>query len=459
MKNYYLLKSISIKIFFFMLLGFHIQAQNVFIKGNIKNTNLSELSYYRQPNAFFSFIPSNRKSVVPIDKKGDFFIQTELYAPEEWILQFGNAKIALFVQPKEEMNIYISFEKGGSYKLIIKGLHAKEQELRQKMYELQQQKMPTILSLQDSLFGEYPSWDEIGFDYTEMEKLDTTFWKFYETNLNYFPLYTKIRDKKLKPDSLLLTDNDAALYSAHYNACIMAYLKHKDTAGFHFSPLASRHPLLLRFELATQALSGKVRDAALSQIVANALKEGSWVGDTLYLRYQKIVYSSEFRWAMRHFAADLFRETLAQKGKKMQIFEQSYGKNWQEIFAKYPKQILYVDIWQDHCRPCLYEMEQSLFLQKQNIGDSIVFLFLFLGKNKQQWKSILGKQQIAGQHYIIKRSKNLEKWMEVAKGSAAVPHYLIIGRNGEFFDKNAPFPDNEKWNGVMQKCLFQGQNR
>jgi thiol-disulfide isomerase/thioredoxin len=143
----------------------------------------------------------------------------------------------------------------------------------------------------------------------------------------------------------------------------------------------------------------------------------------------------------------------------MEIFEQSYGKNWQEIFAKYPKQVLYVDIWQDHCRPCLYEMEQSLFLQKQNLGDSIVFVFLYLGKGKKQWKSILAKQQIAGQHYIIRNSKNLEKWMEATKGSAAVPHYIIIGRNGEIFDKNAPFPDNEKWKGVMQKCLFQGQNR
>jgi len=454
MKLTFLGKILQAKIIFFALFIAKTHAQNVFISGEIKNINISLLSCYRQPNAFFSFIPNDRKSLIPIDSKGNFLIKTEIYAPEEWILQCGEAKIALFVQPNEKLNIDISFEKKGNYKLIIKGLHAKEQEVRQKIYDLQQQKMPFQSSMQDSLFGQYPSWEEIGFDYTEMENLDTTFWKFYETNTNYFPLYAKIRDKKLQADSLLLTDNDAALYSPHYNACIMAYLKRKDTTGFHFSPLASRHPLLLRFELATQALSGKVRDAALSQIVANALKEGEWVGDTLYLRYQKIVYASEFRWAMRHFATNLFREKLAQKGRKMVIFERNYGKNWEEIFTQYPKQVLYVDIWQDQCRPCLYEMEQSLFLQKQNIGDSVVFIFLYLGKNIKQWKAILAAQQISGHHYLIKNSKNIEKMMNSAKGSTAVPHYLIIGRQGQYLDKNAPFPDSEKWKGVMRSCLL-----
>lgn len=453
MKFAHLFKFFHCQIFFFMLFALNIQAQNVFIQGNIKNTNISLLSIYRIPNAFFAFIPQSRTSFVPIDKKGHFSIEQEIYTPEEWVLQCGKAEIALFVQPNEKMEIEIIFDKQGKYSFIIKGLHSKEQALRQKMYEIKKQKQPAIPSLQDSLFGAYPSWEEIDFDYTEMDKLDSTFLKFYETNTSYFPLYAKIRDKRLKPDSLFLNDADAALYSPHYNACIMAYLKRKDTTGFTFSPIALRHPLILRFELAAQALSGKVRDAALSQITANAIHEGGWAGDTLYLRYQKMVYSIEFRWIMRNFVAENFRENIAQKGRKIEIFETPYGKNWQTIFAKYPHKTLYVDIWQDHCRPCFYEMEQSLFWQKQYNGDSLVFIFLFLGKNKRKWKKLVAKLNVAGQHYMISNSKSIETFMQTEKGSAAVPHYLIIGKQGEYLDKNAPFPDTEKWKNVMENCL------
>lgn len=113
-----------------------------------------------------------------------------------------------------------------------------------------------------------------------------------------------------------------------------------------------------------------------------------------------------------------------------------------EILNDFKGALLYVDLWASWCGPCVKEMPASKELQKKFKDKDVKFLFISIDEDEDCWKKAISLYEIPGIHYRLdkeKRSDLVDKL--ISKG---VPHYLIVGRDGEIIDADAKRPSDPR---------------
>jgi len=118
------------------------------------------------------------------------------------------------------------------------------------------------------------------------------------------------------------------------------------------------------------------------------------------------------------------------------------GDFWKELKRKYQGKVVFVDIWATWCGPCRGEIPHAIELHEYFKGKEIAFVNLCLASTKGEWEKMIKNSNINGDNYFF--SKPQTQLLRDKLQFEGYPTYLIIDKQGNLVNKNAPRPSSKE---------------
>lgn len=102
--------------------------------------------------------------------------------------------------------------------------------------------------------------------------------------------------------------------------------------------------------------------------------------------------------------------------------------------------LVYIDVWATWCGPCRGQIPYLQMMEETYHDEDVVFLSLSVDKpaNKQRWKSFVEAKNLTGVQVIADKGFSSEFVRQFRINS--IPRFMLIGRDGEVLNDNAPRP-------------------
>lgn len=117
---------------------------------------------------------------------------------------------------------------------------------------------------------------------------------------------------------------------------------------------------------------------------------------------------------------------------------------------------LYVDIWATWCGPCIQQIPAMKALEEHFKGQNIEFVSISVDKDadKNKWKKMINDKQMSGLQLFAGKNNSFSRDYQVS----TIPKFLIIGKEGEIIDDNAPRPMDYRTGGLNQELITMIDN-
>jgi thiol-disulfide isomerase/thioredoxin len=119
-----------------------------------------------------------------------------------------------------------------------------------------------------------------------------------------------------------------------------------------------------------------------------------------------------------------------------------------EIIKKYKGKVVYVDFWATWCSPCRSGIEQIKPLKEELVGENIAFVYITGPSSpKGTWANMI--PDIKGEHYRV----SSDEWNYLGSkfNITGIPHYMLVGKNGEMINPNLNHMGNAELKAELLK--------
>ncbi|SMC88127.1 TlpA disulfide reductase family protein [Pedobacter nyackensis] len=121
-------------------------------------------------------------------------------------------------------------------------------------------------------------------------------------------------------------------------------------------------------------------------------------------------------------------------GTDMSAYAFQNAKDELVSIKDYKGKLIYVDIWNTGCKPCIAEMPYLKQLEQDLHGEDIVFLSVSCDYDLAMWKRFLQKHNMTGEQLIMMGKKDTF-FDKIGKGG--VPRFVILDKQGKMLDYNS----------------------
>ena len=124
-----------------------------------------------------------------------------------------------------------------------------------------------------------------------------------------------------------------------------------------------------------------------------------------------------------------------------------------ELVKKNRGSLIYIDVWASWCIPCRNEMPAAAKIRERFKNDNIVFFYISIDDNFSSWSkaNIDEKLEQADGSFLLVNFNSSEfkrKYLVTT-----IPRYILIGKNGELVNINAPRPSNTELVKLIKRNL------
>jgi thiol-disulfide isomerase/thioredoxin len=125
-------------------------------------------------------------------------------------------------------------------------------------------------------------------------------------------------------------------------------------------------------------------------------------------------------------------------------------KIFDAIIEKYKGKVIYVDFWATWCGPCRNGIEQIKPLKEELTGQNIAFVYITNQTSPQgTWSNMI--PDIKGEHYRV--SNDEWNFLQAKFNISGIPHYVLVGKNGEVINPDLGHFDNERLKSELVKHI------
>lgn len=110
-----------------------------------------------------------------------------------------------------------------------------------------------------------------------------------------------------------------------------------------------------------------------------------------------------------------------------------------QLKAKYPGQVIYIDVWATWCGPCISEFKSAEALKKE-APENVVFAYICAQSDRKSFENQIKKHGLVGEHFFLDQAayQPFDKEFNIT----GFPTYMIITKEGKLLKEGVHRPSS-----------------
>ena len=429
--------------------------------GNIEGLDNGTLILYNKISA----------DTIKTDSVGNFVFDENYSVPTYLNLRIGRKSISVYLKNGYDLKLATTknnfskdakFEGNGKKEnnlLNTRNNLAKDLKYFPNIFKLNPDE---FLTKSDSIKGLFHN---LANEYSNTKDLDSTFLITYNADVRYeqlfyYVMYTPYHKYFTKEELSLpenatnkienaVIDNDAYLNSEKYIEFLSNALRNRynEASNEQDSNDISKYLIWLNKELSSQKIKNKLFFNAVRYDITYVSEEDR---DKMYSEYSKVNTNKILQQKIDDVYSS-FEKLRKGKPAPQWSYPDINGKEF--ALNDFKGKFVYVDVWATWCGPCKAEIPALAKLAKDYKTKNIVFVSVSVDDNKKAWEKMLKKENF--DWIQIHAEKAWKSKIVKENGINGIPRFMLIDKEGNLVNVNAPAPSSDEIRPLFDKLLNQ----